>query len=214
LFHRERTGEMSVVDVSLLASGMWAMGQTIGLSVVLDRGWSPPPAGALRNPLVANYRTKDDRWLALNCLQAGHYWPPLCESIGRPDLAADPRFIDHESLISHGAEAAEILAEVFAERTVDEWRRVLADFVGQWTVVQDTLEAAADVQSVANGYMQPCETSAGVPFEMVAAPVQFDEEPATPARAPEFNEHGDAILTDLGIDWDTIVDLKVRGVVA
>jgi crotonobetainyl-CoA:carnitine CoA-transferase CaiB-like acyl-CoA transferase len=49
---------------------------------------------------------------------------------------------------------------------------------------------------------------------MVAAPVQFDEEPATPARAPEFNEHGDAILTDLGIDWDTIVDLKVRGVVA
>jgi crotonobetainyl-CoA:carnitine CoA-transferase CaiB-like acyl-CoA transferase len=214
LFHRERTGEVPVVDVSLLASGMWAMGQSIGLSVVLDQGWSPPPAGAMRNPLVSNYRTKDDRWLALNCLQAGHYWAPLCESIGRPDLVADPRFVDHESLLSHGPEAAEILAEVFAERTVDEWRRVLADFVGQWTVVQDTLEAATDVQSVANGYMQPCETSAGVPFEMVAAPVQFDEEPATPARAPEFNEHGDAILTDLGIDWDTIVDLKVRGVVA
>jgi crotonobetainyl-CoA:carnitine CoA-transferase CaiB-like acyl-CoA transferase len=214
LFHRERTGEVPVVDVSLLASGMWAMGQSIGLSVVLDRGWSPPPPGALRNPLVSNYRTKDDRWLALNCLQAGHYWAPLCESIGRSDLVADPRFADHESLISHGPEAAEILTEVFAERTVDEWRRVLADFVGQWTVVQDTLEAATDVQSVANGYMQPCETSAGVPFEMVAAPVQFDEEPATPARAPEFNEHGDAILTDLGIDWDTIVDLKVRGVVA
>src|SRR5690242_14020361 len=74
LFHRERTGKTAVVDVSLLASGMWAMGQSIGLSVVLDRGWSPPPAGALRNPLVSNYRTKDDRWLALNCLQAGHYW--------------------------------------------------------------------------------------------------------------------------------------------
>ncbi len=44
--------------------------------------------------------------------------------------------------------------------------------------------------------------------------VQFDEHPATPPRAPEFNEHGDAILSDLGLDWDTIVDLKVRGVVA
>jgi hypothetical protein len=46
-----------------------------------------------------------------------------------------------------------------------------------------------------------------------AAPVQYDEEPAVPGRAPEFNEHGDGILGDLGIDWDTIVDLKVRGIV-
>jgi hypothetical protein len=35
-----------------------------------------------------------------------------------------------------------------------------------------------------------------------------------PGRAPEFNEHGDAILEELGVDWDTIVDLKVRGVIA
>jgi crotonobetainyl-CoA:carnitine CoA-transferase CaiB-like acyl-CoA transferase len=34
-----------------------------------------------------------------------------------------------------------------------------------------------------------------------------------PTRAPEFNEHGDQILSDLGLDWDAIVDLKVRGVV-
>lgn len=35
-----------------------------------------------------------------------------------------------------------------------------------------------------------------------------------PGRAHEFNEHGDDILADLGIDWDTVVDLKVKGVVA
>ena len=33
-------------------------------------------------------------------------------------------------------------------------------------------------------------------------------------RAPEFNEHADAILGELGLDWDRIVELKVRGVVA
>jgi crotonobetainyl-CoA:carnitine CoA-transferase CaiB-like acyl-CoA transferase len=90
----------------------------------------------------------------------------------------------------------------------------LQDFIGQWTVVQDTLEAARDPQSVANGYLQPCVTAEGNDFELVAAPVQFDEVPATPGRAPEFNEHGDAILEELGLDWDTVVDLKVRGVVA
>jgi hypothetical protein len=67
---------------------------------------------------------------------------------------------------------------------------------------------------VANGYMQPCRTATGVDFQLVAAPVQYDEEPAVPGRAPEFNEHGDAILSDLGLDWDTVVDLKVRGVTA
>jgi crotonobetainyl-CoA:carnitine CoA-transferase CaiB-like acyl-CoA transferase len=81
-------------------------------------------------------------------------------------------------------------------------------------MVQDTLEAAADPQTVANGYVQDCETADGLPFQLAAAPVQYDEAPAAPRRAPAFNEHGDAILADLGLDWDAIVDLKVRGVVA
>lgn len=215
LFHRERTGEAAVVDVSLLSSAMWAQGQAIGLSVLLGQGFSAPPASAgRRNPLTATYRTKDEGWLAFTCLQAGKYWPPLAECIDRPDLVTDPRFADHESLMAHGAEAVEVLTEVFAARTVAEWRDALEDFIGQWTVVQDTLEAAQDVQSVANGYLQPCTTADGTPFQLVASPVQFDEQPAVPGRAPEFNEHGDQVLADLGLDWDAVVDLKVRGVIA
>jgi crotonobetainyl-CoA:carnitine CoA-transferase CaiB-like acyl-CoA transferase len=216
LYHRERTGEGTVVDVSLLGTGLWAMGQAVGLGLLLGVGWTPPPAGAgRRNPLVCNYLTQDGKWLAMNCLQAGFYWAPLCESVGRPELATDPRFADHESLLEHGNEAIEVLREVFATATADEWRARLDDFVGQWVMVQDTLEAARDPQSEANGYIQQCKTASGTPFELVAAPVQYDEEPAVPGRAPDFNEHGDAILTEmLGLDWDTVIDLKVKGVVA
>jgi crotonobetainyl-CoA:carnitine CoA-transferase CaiB-like acyl-CoA transferase len=215
LFHRERTGEATVVDVSLLGTGLWAMGQAVALSLLADVPWTAPPAERLRaNPLSANYLTKDGRFLSFTCLQAGKYWPHICEVIERPELANDLRFSDHASLMSHSIEAAEILADAFAQRTLDEWRERLADFIGQWTVVQDTLEAAADPQTVANGYVQECKTAAGVPFRLVAAPVQYDEEAPLPKRAPEFNEHGDTILTDLGLDWDTIIDLKVRGVIA
>lgn len=215
LFHRERTGEATTVDVSLLASGMWAMGQAIALSLITGTPWTPPPADMVRaNPLVSNYVTKDERWISLCCLQAGKYWAPLCRAIGRPELAADERFADHAALMSHNIDAAAILRETFAAHTLAEWREMLADFSGQWAVVQDTLEAAADPQSAANGYIQDCRTASGVPFRLVAAPIQFGGEPAVPGRAPEFNEHGDAILSDLGIDWDTVVDLKVRGVVA
>jgi crotonobetainyl-CoA:carnitine CoA-transferase CaiB-like acyl-CoA transferase len=214
LFHRERTGEATIVDVSLLGSGMWALGQTISLSLVLDLPWSPPGESARRNPLTANYRTKDGRWVALTCLQAGKYWPGLCAVIDRPELATDPRFGDHAALLDNSADAIELLQTAFADHTLDEWREKLADFTGQWAVAQNTLEAASDPQTIANGYVQECETSAGTRFKLVAAPVQYDEEPAAPRRAPEFNEHGDKILADLGLDWDTVVDLKVRGVVA
>jgi crotonobetainyl-CoA:carnitine CoA-transferase CaiB-like acyl-CoA transferase len=213
LFHRERTGEATTVDVSLLGTGIWAAGQGIGLSMLLKTPWAPP-TDMRQNPLVCNYLTSDGRWIALCCLQAGHYWPMLCDVIGRPELATDERFADHVTLMANAQEAIAILKEVFAGRNLAEWRKVLDDFAGQWTVVQDTLEVEVDVQTVANGYVQPCETSAGVPFKMAAAPVQFDEEAPTPGRAPDFNEHGDQILENLGIDWDTIVDLKVRGVVA
>jgi crotonobetainyl-CoA:carnitine CoA-transferase CaiB-like acyl-CoA transferase len=214
LFHRERTGEATVVDVSLLGTGLWAMGQAIALSLLLEVPWAPPPAGGMTNPLTATYTTKDGRSLAFTCLQAGKYWPGMCQAVGRPELATDERFADHASLLANGSAAGEILTEVFASATLEEWRGRLADFTGQWTVVQDTLEAAADPQSVANGYVQECKTAEGAPFQLVAAPVQYDEEPAVPKWAPEFNEHGDAILGELGLDWDTIVDLKVRGVVA
>jgi crotonobetainyl-CoA:carnitine CoA-transferase CaiB-like acyl-CoA transferase len=215
LFHRERTGEPTVVDVSLFGTGLWSMGQAVALSQLMGIPWTAPPADQMRfNPLVAIYDTSDGRRLSLCCLQAGQYWAPLCEAIGRPELASDPRFADHTSLLEHSAEAQEILREVFAARSVDEWREALAEFSGQWTVVQHTLEAAADPQSVANGYIQDVTTAAGTPFQLTAAPVQYDEQPPTTRRAPEFNEHGDQILGDLGFDWDTIIDLKVRGVVA
>jgi len=214
LFHRERTGEATVVDVSLLGTGLWAMGQAMALSLVLGVPWAAPPASRMSNPLSRNYETKDGRVLAFTCLQAGKYWPLLCQTLGRPDLENDPRFADHASLMANTGDAIAALDEVFAEATLEEWRLRLEPFIGQWTVVQDTLEAAADPQTVANGYLQDCKTAAGVPFRLVAAPVQFDEEPARPGRAPEFNEHGDAILEELGLDWDTIVDLKIRGVVA
>ena len=215
LFHRERTGEATVVDVSLLGVGMWAMGQAIALSLALNIPWAPPAADRMSsNPLSRNYETEDGRFLAFTCLQAGKYWPPMCEVIGHPELATDPRFADHKSLLENGADAVAILTEVFASAPIEAWRNRLDSFTGQWAVVQDTLEAAVDPQTVANGYVQECHTASGTPFRLVAAPVQFDEEPAVPTRAPEFNEHGDSILATLGLDEDAIIDLKVRGIVA
>ncbi len=215
LFHRERTGEATTVDVSLLGTGLWSMGAALALSLQFGMPWAPPAKGSsFGNPLVGTYRTKDDRWVSLCCLQAGRYWAEACALIGKPELATDERFADAASITANAPAAIGILAEAFAERTGDEWRQVLAGFSGPWTMAQDTLEVVEDPQTLANGYVQDYETSEGTPFKLASPPVQFGGGPAEPRRAPEFNEHGDAILQGIGIDWDTIVDLKVRGVVA
>jgi crotonobetainyl-CoA:carnitine CoA-transferase CaiB-like acyl-CoA transferase len=215
LYHRERTGEATEVDVSLLGIGMWSMGAALALSLQHGVGWTPPPPHApTGNPLSATYATSDGKYVSLTCLQAAKYWPEVCSVIGRPELATDERFADAEAIRTNVGAATDLLREAFAGHTAEEWRQMLSGFGGQWAMVQDTLEAAGDPQTVANGYVQDCETAEGVPFRLAAAPVQYDGQAAAPKRAPEFNEHGDAILGELGLDWDAIVDLKVRGVVA
>jgi crotonobetainyl-CoA:carnitine CoA-transferase CaiB-like acyl-CoA transferase len=214
LLHRERTGEATSVDVSLLGTGLWSMGAAVALSMQLGVPWRSSPKGSrLQNPLANVYRTSDDQFVSLTCLQFLKYWPEACEVLGRPELVTDERFAGAEALTAHTAEAAEELAATFASRTGDEWRGVLERFSGQWSMVQDCLEAAADRQVIANGYIQEYETAGGTSFRMVSPPVKFGGEPATPKRAPEFNEHGDAILEELGVSWDEIVELKIANIV-
>jgi crotonobetainyl-CoA:carnitine CoA-transferase CaiB-like acyl-CoA transferase len=215
LFHRERTGEALTVDVSLLATGMWAMGQSIALSLLSNLPQQPLPLEFMHpNPTVGAYATKDKRWLVMSSLQPGKYFPEFVTLLGKPEWATDERFANHEAIMANRAEAVELLKGRIGEMTVAEVRAALDDFSGQWAIAQDTLEVAVDPQTTANGYLQDVESASGSPFKLVAAPVQYGGAPVAAGRAPEFNEHGDEILAGLGIDWDTIVDYKVRGIVA
>ena len=61
LFHREKTGEATTVDVSLLGTGMWSMGAALALSLQHDVGWAPPPPHApTGNPLSSQTAKSSD----------------------------------------------------------------------------------------------------------------------------------------------------------
>jgi len=217
LLKRERTGETSVVDVSLLSMGVWALGQAIGMSLQSGEPLTPPPVGghqALTNPLVGTYRTSDERYLSFVILQGFAYWPDFCEHIGRSDLIGDERFASAEKLAENALAAVQIIREAIASKTLAEWTERFQTLRGQWAPVQNTLEVASDPQVRAMGYIASTETADRTPFELGASPVQFDEQPTPTARAPLFNEHGDEILQELGMDWDQIIELRAAGAVA
>jgi crotonobetainyl-CoA:carnitine CoA-transferase CaiB-like acyl-CoA transferase len=211
LLKRERTGEASVVDVSLLGSGLWAMGHTVALTSHLNQLMVQPPPGVHGspiNPLVGVYRTKDDRFISLVMMQPTKFWADVCRHVDREDLIDDPRFATAESIAEHTGEAVEILREVIATRTLPEWSERFATLAGPWAPVQDTLQAAQDAQIRSNEYI----VTAGE-LELVANPVQFDVTAPRTGPAPGFAAQTDDILLELDLDWDRIIELKTAGVV-
>jgi len=211
LLQRERTGEPSVVDVSLLGSGVWALGHGIALSLHLDRPMIAPPTGAHgspTNPLSGLYRTSDDRYLAFVMMQAGKFWADVCRHIGRPELAEDPRFATGEQIAANTEEAVKILREVIGAHTLAEWSERFATLAGPWAPVQDSLQVGSDAQVRANEYL----VRAGE-LELAANPVQFDVAAPEPGPAPEFAAQTEEVLLELGLDWDRILALKAAGAV-
>ena len=211
LLKRERTGEPSTVDVSLLGSGLWAMGHTIALTSHLDQLMQAPPPGVHGspiNPLVGVYATKDDRYISLVMMQPTKFWADVCRHVDREDLIDDPRFATVESIAEHTREAVEILREVIATRTLPEWSERFATLAGPWAPVQDTLQAADDSQVRANEYV----VHAG-DLDLVANPVQFDVTAPHTGGAPAFAAQTDEVLLELGLSWDRIIELKTAGAV-
>jgi crotonobetainyl-CoA:carnitine CoA-transferase CaiB-like acyl-CoA transferase len=211
LLKRERTGEPSVIDVSLLGSGIWAMGHTIALTKHLGQRLVAPPPSANRspsNPLVGLYTTADNRYISFVMMQPTKFWADVCRHMDLPELADDPRFATAESIAANTTEAAEIFAKAMATRTLAEWSDRFSTLAGPWAPVQDTLQVAQDVQVRANEYL----VQAGE-LELVANPVQFDVTPPDAGPAPKFAEQTDEILEGLGLDWDRIIELKTRGAV-
>jgi len=214
LFHRQRTGEPVVVDNSLLATAMWATGASslaaglFGINRLPrgDRTKSP-------NPIVGTYRTSDGRFLSLVMLESDRYWGDLLTLMGHPELAKDFRFVDAAARVQNSVACVGILDELFAQRTFAEWKDILIQAKGVWAPVQSPAELLEDPQALANGYIREVEAASGMVFRMVPSPLQFDETPPDLTRAPHHGEHTDEVLGELGLDMDSIMELKIKGVV-
>jgi crotonobetainyl-CoA:carnitine CoA-transferase CaiB-like acyl-CoA transferase len=209
LFHRERTGEPSIVDSSLLAQAMWAIAPSISVADLFDIDGIPgAPPGLAINPLVARYRTKDDRWIQLVFLQPDKFWAGFCRRMGLDELADDERFVPSANLIANAAEATAIFAEAFAAHDLAHWRQVLHDEPGVWGALATPRETLNDPQVEPNGYVIANVDDHGETYRIVAAPVQFNETPPGPNRAPEHGQHTEEILLELEVDWDQIAHAK------
>lgn len=214
LLKRERTGETSVVDVSLLATAMWQLSPMVIASKLF--GFSKIPQGDRTrnpNPGVGTYRTSDDRFIALILLQSDKFWEDFVKRLGVPEMATDERFCDSTARSQNGPECIARLDEAFGSQPLSYWQEALADFAGVWSPFQTLDELYEDPQVIANGYLPTMTAGNGEDIQLVASPAQFDEVAIEVTRAPEHGEHTELLLMDMGYDWDQIAAMKESGAI-
>ena len=212
LFKRERTGEPSVVDVSLMNVGMWALAPDIVSAPYLAQHMAPKRSQP-GNPITNWYQSSDGRWIYLVLLQADRFWPELCTDVlERPDLVTDPRFADATVRFQNNSECVAVLDEIFGSRPLEHWKARLETFSGVWAPVLTFKELHTQPQIEPNGYLPLVTGHDGLEFRLVSSPMHFDDVGTTPAGpAPELGQHTEEVLLDAGLDWDEISAARDSG---
>ena len=216
LYHRERTGEALEVDTSLLAQGVWAMIGTLvaaNLAGYDEMPKAPGRRGDADNPLMSTYRTGDSRWVILGMIQPDRYWEGFCISVGHAEWADDPRFVDLEARKENKTDLIAMLDELFLSAPLDHWKECLSAQDGPWSAVQRVGDLNRDQQVWDNGYLQEVDYGLGRSLTLSTAPLQFNGEVPVLRRAPEFGEHTEEVLLELGRSWDDITALRETGAI-
>lgn len=219
LFHRERTGEATEVDVSLLSSGIWATACSI--DVCMDLGTNPfknplPGQDAVgTNPFMGVFKTSDGGFINLTVLSPGPLIEDTFAHLGLAEYAQDKRFSVVERLMENAPAAHALVKDAIAKQPFAYWTQHLKTMRGQWAVYQSPADVGSDEQVLANDLIFEVESAdGGAPIRLVANPVQFNHEGVENTRAPEASEHTELFLMELGLEWDRIEALKNKKAIA
>jgi len=235
LYNREKTGVGQAVDIALFQTGIYVLSFDIAGALVTKMDFEeweeqPPPemvgealvANAqimafyrtkAPNPLANGYMTKDGRGILFVALQPDRYWSKFCRAIEREDLEDDPRFNSFLGRMENREILYPILDEVFMSRTYDEWKPRLAGI--PFATRQNLTEVINDPQARINNYFVPIDHPAYGRMEVVNTPINLSETPATiRTPAPEFGQHTEEVLLELGYSWEEIAQLKEQGIIA
>lgn len=215
LLKRERTGEGSFVQTSLLANGLWsnaaiAQGAMAGADMERYRDATEVPGVTMQG-----YQAKDGRWLQLNMIRTEQMLSILFTVMGAEDLLVDPRFASMRDMYRNRREAGEAIQAIIETRTSGEWMELFEEAELPVNLMAVVEESAKDAQVLENRIaMVPNENSVGVPL-LLNHPLQVSGVEHVPTTAPPgLGEHSKEILRELGYDQNSIEELIETGAVA
>jgi len=210
--HSLKTGEGQMVDTSLFEAGIthtyWQS------AIAMATGETPGPMGSA-HPLNAPYQAVEtaDGWITFSGANTRN-WQRLCEMIGRPELAEDPRFHDNAGRMANLDELMEILSAEFIKKPRDAWLGELEAAKIPAGPVLNVNEMHADPHTLARDMVVELDHPTAGAVKTIGLPVKFTETPgAVTGPAPLYAQHTREVLAEFGYSADEIDSLAADGAV-
>jgi len=207
LYQREKTGEGSYIDISLLDS-LTAM-LTYVAQYYFHDGVVPGPQGTEHMSVVPYQAFKcKDGYLVVAAFTE-KFWQGLCRALDLPHLAADPRFANNDDRRINKNILVPILVEAFATRTIDEWGVRLDAQAVPWGPVNTVDRTFRDPQILARQMKIEVEHPTIGKLPMLGNPVKVEGVAENYAPPPLHGQHSEQILSEwLGYPKEKIAQLK------
>jgi crotonobetainyl-CoA:carnitine CoA-transferase CaiB-like acyl-CoA transferase len=152
-----------------------------------------------------------DGWVFVMCITA-RFWTLLCERIGHPELATDPRFKGFAERRANRQALIDILDPIFRTQTTAQWMGVLSGTVPAAPVL--TLPQALDNPYLAEtgGILTLNHPARPDGLRMIASPVRVDGKRPGATPGPACGADTEAVLGEVGVSAGDLADLRRSGV--
>jgi len=235
LYAREKTGVGQEVDVSLFHTGLYQMSFDVSGALITGqdvKDWQRQPpedvqlkaqmaimdvltyyTGQYNSPLTGIYSTKDGRALVFVILQPDRYWEKFCRAAGREDLCRNPKYDTIDGRKEDIVALRQAFAEAFLQKDLEEWIPLLEGI--PYAPNQTLQDAVNDIQAKEAGCIVTYDHPEQGPIKQLANPVIMSKTPSTVRMpAPEFGQHTEEILLELGYTWEDIGAFQDDGTIA
>ena len=215
LYSRERSGIGSRLDISMFDSTVQSLTFQAAAHLIANRN---PGRLGNRHASIVPYETfqAKDGYLNLAVANDGQF-KKLCQLLGTPALAEDPRFAKNRSRVENREELVEKLGTVFRTRPVQEWVRSLQAAGIPAGAILDLAQLLAHPQLAARGMLVNVDHPVIGKIRMVGSPINAPppDEATGFLPPPALGEHTEQILTSvLGLDSREVQRLIAAGAVA
>jgi crotonobetainyl-CoA:carnitine CoA-transferase CaiB-like acyl-CoA transferase len=206
LHERDATGRGQWVDTSLAGAAMDIM----ATDILRLRATGERPRRRRAHDL---YQGSDGGWIQL-AVGNDRVFERVCEVVGRPDLAADPRYARADARGANGEELGQIFGAAFAKRPVLDWE---ADLVaaGVPAAAVRHIDEVLDEEWLVGSRIETYTEESGRQIPQVRSPIDFPDHQPQVRTAPQPLGLGTrAVLArELGMSAKDLDDLQRDGAI-
>ena len=209
LFERERSGQGQYVGVSLLRSALamqsarfiWAEGE--GRDIGRD----------MRSGGVTGLHPARQGFIYLSA-NTPHFWQALCELIGLPALAADPRYATVRDRATNSHEILPKLNAALQAHTALEWEAIFGEAV-PCAATRSIGEMFDHPQVIAEEMVATFTHPVAGTYRGFTKAIKFSNTPGpAPFAAPMIGQHSSEVLLQFGYSREEIETMRRLCIIA